>query len=199
MMSNEPFRASRDHWLEPDDFLTSQLLLLLEQRYAMAAKHVKGVVFEAGCGHGYGTHLLAQSPLVDTIHAWDIDSVAIAVAKSHLSVYRNVSLEEADITADALPVCDWMVCTEVMEHLRRPELFLSRAKEVVRAGVVLSWPLDKERGQGHPDHKTCFRGGDMLRMMQGWHGTITQMQEYNLEGDVTAVYDLGVFTIWHSS
>ncbi len=183
-------RASINHWQPPANHEATELRRLLEERYALAGENVSGKVFEAGCGHGYGTFMLAGQPAVAKVVAVDIDAEAVAIARGQLRGNEKVSLRIADIEQIPVPDCLWMVCTEVMEHLNEAEEFLARAQETIGLGMVLSWPVGKS---GNPHHTREFEPGEMKQLMGHWEGEVKPMKEKGPDGTVLARYELGVF------
>ena len=180
--------ASVNHWIVPTDHAALELRRLLEERYANAVENVAGVVYEAGCGHGYGTTLLATAPRVSKVIARDIDAEAVAIAVQH--TVPKVSFGVSNIEQDPVPPCDWVVCTEVMGHLHLPHLFLDKLKGAARIGIVLSWEVGKSGNQAH----ACeFAPGKMSELMIGWNGHVRPAHERGPGGRILATYEVGVF------
>lgn len=94
-----------------------------------------GVLLEVGCGNGGLTQLL--SPRVDRVVALDVSNPSIeALISLRLP---NVEARVAFIE-EFQPVCafDWIVLTEVVEHLRDPQKALRRCLNWLKpAGKVL--------------------------------------------------------------
>ena len=180
-------RTTVDPWEAPTDHEAKESRRLLEARYALAVERVTGVVYEAGCGRGYGTSLLAQVPLVTKVTARDFDAKTVGIAVQH--PHPKVNLGVGNIEQEAVPPCDWVVCTEVMDLLHLPEVFLTRIKRVARIGILLSWPV----GKSGPCPGSEFQVGQMAEWMADWHGTVRTLHERGPGGRILANYELGAF------
>ena len=67
-------------------------------RYAFAQGLAKDKrVLDAACGEGYGSHLLSQ--VAKSVLGVDIDDKTIAHARSRYGRQRNLSFQQADVTA----------------------------------------------------------------------------------------------------
>jgi len=184
-------RASLNHWLNEDNPVPRELKRLMELRYNFAVQHVSGVVYDAGCGHGFGTNILANSPSVTQVIARDIDDEAVAIAGTQLQSRYNVDLGVMDIEAEPIPRgVDYVVCTEVIEHLQNAGAFIRKIKRSTCAGAVLSWPLDRSV---NPFHLRKFEAGEMERLMGGWDGEVRQMVQRVPTRNKLRLYELGVF------
>ena len=96
-------------------------------------------VLEAGCGEGYGAHLLAAN--AKSLHALDYDDYAtghVRAAYPHVPVVRAnlVQLPYADSSFDVV------VSLQTIEHLWDQEAFVAECLRVVRTGgtIVISTP-----------------------------------------------------------
>jgi len=124
MALGETLRARlRDTWLHPRYIGTVYLRPLL----AAASVHASGIMIDIGCGHRQYEALFQ-------------DRVTQYVG---LDLPINVSRACPDVIGDAasLPLhcecADTVLATEVMEHLPRPDDFLSEIWRILRAGGVL--------------------------------------------------------------
>lgn len=93
-------------------------------RYVFASKYIKkgNSVLDLGCGTGYGSYYLSKKAIVTGI---DIDREAISYAKKYYG--KKVKFLQGDITK-TLGIKDKfdIVCSfEVIEHLKKPEAYLS--------------------------------------------------------------------------
>lgn len=102
-------------------------------------------VLDAGCGVGYGSHLLAEA--VASVHAIDISSDVIDFARRYWG-RNNITYDVQDIHFLSFPAhsqFDVVVAMEIIEHMIEPRLFLMRAREVLipRGKLYLSVPNEK--------------------------------------------------------
>lgn len=108
--------------------------------YLRIADLVTGMdVLEAGCGEGYGAHLLANH--AKSLHALDYDDYAT----SHVhAVYPDVPVLRANLVQ--LPYADEsfdvVVSLQTIEHLWNQEAFVAECLRVLRPGgtIVISTP-----------------------------------------------------------
>lgn len=106
------------------------------ERYFFAGRHLRGkAVIDAGCGVGYGSHILTDFEC--TVYGYDRSEEAIEYASKHYSnlstLYEVGNVEKHDlddIQADAV------VAFEVLEHLAHPERALRRWRRAARQLIV---------------------------------------------------------------
>jgi len=110
--------------------------------YRFAQKRVAGrMVLDAGCGDGYGTHLLAETAL----GALGVDRSADTIALARRRYAReNLRYEACDLASlDCLGARFDVVCNfQVLEHLVDPLPFLLQVRAVLREGgtFILTTP-----------------------------------------------------------
>jgi SAM-dependent methyltransferase len=104
--------------------------------YTRLAELVRGKdVLEAGCGEGYGAHLLAAG--AGSLHALDYDDYAtghVRAAYPNLPVVRGnlVQLPYADVSFDVV------VSLQTIEHLWNQAAFVAECLRVLRPGGSLA-------------------------------------------------------------
>lgn len=111
-------------------------------RYRWAKQFCKGKeVLDAACGCGYGTKILAE--VATSVHGMDNNAEAIQYAWEHYTVENN-GFEERSVYAISRIHArfDVVVSFETIEHLRRPERFVSQVCDLLREGdlFVVSAP-----------------------------------------------------------
>lgn len=93
-----------------------------------------GTLLEVGCGNGGLTELLAIQ--VDRIVALDVSKVSLVVLEQRR--LPNVNVVECLIEHfETNELFDWIVMSEVLEHLRRPEYVVKRCLRQLKPGGSL--------------------------------------------------------------
>lgn len=115
-------------------------------RYAFAQGLAKDKrVLDAACGEGYGSHLLSQ--VAKSVLGVDIDDKTIAHARSRYGRQRNLSFQQADVTAlHDLPdnSFDLITSFETLEHLQAQQAMLGGfARLLAPHGMLLVSSPDK--------------------------------------------------------
>jgi SAM-dependent methyltransferase len=114
-------------------------------RYRFAQSFVPGQrVLDVACGVGYGTALLARAKAEIAVGI-DLDPDAIAYAKARYGGIPRTHYVQGDIESlgDVWKrPCDLCVSFETLEHLARPEQFLSGIRHllVARGQLLISTP-----------------------------------------------------------
>jgi SAM-dependent methyltransferase len=111
-------------------------------------------VADIGCGSGLKLMRVAQmNPAVEFV-GFDQASAIRFCSKTHRTGKWNVANLDQKIAWDG-PRFDIVNCSDVIEHLRRPEVILDSLRSLVRPGglILLSTPeRDRTRGK---NSKTC--------------------------------------------
>ncbi|MCM8782635.1 MAG: class I SAM-dependent methyltransferase [Candidatus Omnitrophica bacterium] len=146
------------------------------KRYDFARQFCQGkIVLDAGCGLGYGTHYL--SDIAKEIRAVDISEEAIAYAKNHYN-RQNIWFEAADIHNLNFPdgYFDIICAFEVIEHLNRPDKFLSEVKRTLKENgiFIISTPNAKRTSHksNNPYHKREFCKKDFENILKKYFTTV---------------------------
>ena len=100
-------------------------------------------VLDAGCGTGYGAHLL--SSVAKSVVAVDIDRRNIAFARKHYAA-PNIAFQIADLESLAFGDGSFgcVIASNSLEHLSKPHVFLRRMSRMLRGGgraVVVVPPI----------------------------------------------------------
>jgi 2-polyprenyl-3-methyl-5-hydroxy-6-metoxy-1,4-benzoquinol methylase len=99
-------------------------------------------VFEAGCGPGHHTRLVA--PVAQHVTAADLNTSDIARAK--LAEFSNVTFVEADIaTFQPEEAYDVVFCIGVIHHTDDPDLTFENLKRMTKPdGLMIVWCYSRE-------------------------------------------------------
>lgn len=124
---------------EPAKNMDGQVLLH-RFRYHLGCGFVTpgDIVLDLGCGHGYGTKMLAEIGKFAT--GYDFDKSNIHTGNTRHKVKNNkfilVNLETAK-----LKKADVATSFEVIEHLYKPYEFIQKIKSKIRKFIVVSVPI----------------------------------------------------------
>ncbi len=136
-------------------------------RYAWARQFVRpgDRVLDAACGLGYGSAILADATLADSVVGVDVDEDAIRYATDHYARdRRRLNFETRNLST----VSDWsrasfdvIVSFETLEHLAAPAKFLAECQRLLTPGgrLICSVPnecLDDDGDNSRPQHLHIF-------------------------------------------
>lgn len=100
-------------------------------------------VHEVGCGEGYLSFLLSQNGF--NVRGTDLSSEIIQTArdfstKMNFNLEFNVSdIQDLNSEKDS---SDLIVCCEVLEHLKDPNLAIKTLKKITKKAIILSVPRE---------------------------------------------------------
>lgn len=96
-------------------------------------------VLDAGCGEGFTLNKLQEAKIGKKLTGFDFLDTAIQIGKKQ---YPSLNLKQGDIYhIDAKSgTYDVVICSEVLEHLERPEEALKELIRVSKKYVILSVP-----------------------------------------------------------
>jgi SAM-dependent methyltransferase len=137
-------------------------------RYRWAATIASGKrVLDAGCGTAYGTAILAESEATEVV---GVDLAASVLDSVRAEMPENVELLEGDLTQLELEDgrFDLVVCFEVIEHFRDPQVVLDHLVRVLAPGGVLlvSSPNRGVYPGGNPHHHHEFKPQELEADLQ---------------------------------
>lgn len=107
------------------------------RRYRTIRKYCEGVVLDAACGSGYGTHIISKCPSVTRAIGIDRSEDAIAFARRE---YPSVEFVVGDVVDGLALNPDVVVSVETLEHLPDPDRWLRAVSQSSVKRVVLSFP-----------------------------------------------------------
>jgi 2-polyprenyl-3-methyl-5-hydroxy-6-metoxy-1,4-benzoquinol methylase len=141
-------------------------------RYEFAVEKIKrdSIVLDLGCGTGYGTQYLAK--YVKKITGIDVDREAIKFARKNYP-HKNLEYKVADISSlNGTGKYDVIVSFEVIEHLKNPKSFISKAHKMLKKGgtLIISTPnaevVSPKGGVASPYHEKEFDYMELKSMLR---------------------------------
>ncbi len=122
-------------------------------------------ILDAACGLGYGSALLTDATLAESVLGLDADGDAIAYAREHYGTGRpRLSFDTRDLAVlDDLPAAsfDVIVSFETLEHLDDPDRFVAACERLLTPGgrflcsVPNEW-VDETGTDPNPHHLHVF-------------------------------------------
>lgn len=96
-------------------------------------------VLDVGCGRGFYINALARFSFIKEIHGVDINKEYIIKAKS-ISRDKRINLTIGRIEKLAFPdkYFDFIICSEVLEHLENDEVALMQLRRLLKTGGSLA-------------------------------------------------------------
>jgi 2-polyprenyl-3-methyl-5-hydroxy-6-metoxy-1,4-benzoquinol methylase len=136
-------------------------------RYVFATRFIRpgDRVLDAACGLGYGSAILTDGTLADSVLGIDLDPAAVAYAAGHYGAARSrLSFRAMDVqaVADLEPESvDVVVTFETLEHLSDPDAFLAACRRVLTPagrliGSVPNMWVDADGRDPNPHHLQLF-------------------------------------------
>ena len=98
-------------------------------------KYIHGDILEVGCGVGSFTKLITDQSDFDSMYCIDISSAAIDHIKKR-NFSKEIKIECLDLM-DAEGEYDFIVCMNVMEHVKDDVNFFKKLLELLKPGGVL--------------------------------------------------------------
>lgn len=147
---------------------------------------------DAGCGEGHLLAYLYKQGAVGRLVAVDLDERKLGYARKHYPYceYKNGNIQSLPFTDNTF---DYVLTTEVFEHLPEPEKALSEIRRVAKpnAQLVISVPFEPlfhwgnlvrglywERGGRTPDHLNFWHPNE-FRQFLSTHITISDQYIMN--------------------
>lgn len=140
-------------------------------RYQFCGGRLRGRLLDAGCGTGYGSHLLGLDSQVSAVVGIDRDARAVAHADRYYGG-QKIRFRRIDLLTDSLDPLgrfDGIACLEVLEHLPEPEALLDRLRSALAPGgrLIVSTPLGagREAKTNQPFHFFQLRRDEFEAML----------------------------------
>ncbi|HEX8387081.1 MAG TPA: class I SAM-dependent methyltransferase, partial [Rubricoccaceae bacterium] len=99
-------------------------------------------VLDAGCGEGFVAGFIGERMPGVEITGIDDSAGAVEYAREHFGAHGTFEVGSVYALPYADRQFDLVLCSEVLEHLDRPEEALAELKRVARRHVLLSVPLE---------------------------------------------------------
>lgn len=98
-------------------------------------------ILDAGCGEGFTLHRLKKAGIGKSLDGFDYLDTAIKIGNG---LYPDLKLEQGDIYNIQAKdnSYDVVICSEVLEHLERPEEALKELIRVSKKHLILSVPQE---------------------------------------------------------
>ncbi|HEV8581915.1 MAG TPA: glycosyltransferase [Thermoanaerobaculia bacterium] len=163
-------------------------------RYLLAASIVDGAVLDLGCGVGYGSRQLARA--ARRVVGLDGSPPAIGFARVEFTA-PNLDYLVGDARVLPFPAAsfDWVVCFELIEHLRESEAVLAEIARVLSADgrLLLSTPnrpvYSEARGYSNPFHVREFDIAELRALLSRSFDSVVLFGQRLMAG--SAIWDLG--------
>ncbi len=139
-------QLARDHDIDDYYERSSGIIRFIERRRLELIRELMAPkpgerILEVGCGGG---HVLRRFPECDLVGV-DVSGAVLKKAKANLAGYR-VELRKGMLDKVGLEPAsfDGVICTEVLEHIERPEPVLEQIRDLVKPSgrLVITFPND---------------------------------------------------------
>ncbi len=155
-------------------------------------------ILDAGCGEGFATGFIAERVPTARIEGIDVSPGAIEYAQEHFGervTYQVGSVYDLPYEDDSF---DLVVCSEVLEHLDRPEDAVREITRVARRHVLLTVPLEPYFDALNRVGRAVGVGGDPGHVnfwtRRGWTEFVGR-QFGRVETDTRLIYNLALATL----
>jgi SAM-dependent methyltransferase len=131
--------------------------------YRQAAARVSGKVAEAGSGEGYGMSLLL--PHVELYMAMDKYATAMAGEQQEKVIFKPVQFP--DFSGAPVRFFDFVVCFQVIEHIKNDRLFVARIAQLLKPGgtLLLTTPHAPMSLTRNPFHVREYEYHELLALL----------------------------------
>jgi len=143
--------------------------------YFFSLALVEGIVVDMGCGTGYGTEKLCETATF--VIGIDVSRRALRKATRRKSKKLNFVLADCQYPPIKPNCIDSLLSFEIIEHLRKPKIFLNNIKAIVKGkGVfILSTPIHRFPAPFNPFHIKEFTTKELIRLYSEIFGMIPQI------------------------
>ena len=154
--------------IDPDNSTTRPSYWQHYVVYEYALPYIKDkIALDAGCGEGYGTHLLAQSAkkVVGVDYAKRVIKRAAKRYRKPNLTYRVMDLTNLQYEDSSF---DIICCFQVIEHLEHPERFLLAARRILKPSgmLLLSTPNRLTSAFDWPYHFREYTAEELTELLE---------------------------------
>jgi len=191
MSFKEVWHHRLKYMLTPQLDLYKHINQYIDQRYhtvtpeepGFARQHV--YVLDYGCGTGFGS-IQMRVPGTQTVDGLDSDITAIRFAIEvfgQLVDFNLYDFENANPTKRMRGRYDVVTCIEVLEHVERPDVVLSRIHDVMTEdGIAICSTLNhNSQYRKNDDHKSPFTVESFRKLLEAEFNDV-HMTDYMLNG-----------------
>jgi protein-L-isoaspartate O-methyltransferase len=132
-------------------------------------------VIDAGCGTGYGSHMISQ--IAKKVIGVDVDPGCIDYAKEHWQS-KNIKFRVLDLGKGELPNADVIISIENMEHVNGMEHFIDQMTKHIKRICVICVPMGgssysytkEEQASPGGENNDFFSTADVTKLFEsrGW-------------------------------
>lgn len=159
-------------------------------RYIFSNQFVKNkIVLDAGCGTGYGSFILSNYGKAKQVIAIDKSAEAIQYAKEKYYAV-NIAYDVDDITKlnkIKQNTVDITVSFEVIEHIKKQDLFLKQVKRVLKENgiFIVSTPNKLTYVENNPFHEKELSPEEFTNLLQNYFSNVKILfQTYELSQSI---------------
>ena len=109
---------------------------------ALVRQAAPASILDAGCGEGFVAARIGERMPGVAITGIDENAGAVAFARDHFGTHGTYEVGSVYALPYADATFDLVLCSEVLEHLDRPDAALAELTRVARRHVLLSVPLE---------------------------------------------------------
>ena len=139
------------------------------QRYKKALDFIssESIILDAGCGYGYGAFILSKK--AKKVIAVDISTEALDYAKNRYKrkniEYLLGDLETIDLSKFTF---DFIICLEVIEHIKNPLLVLRKFRKWIKKKgfLLISTPNGKNQYATNPYHVRTYGEEEIIKILK---------------------------------
>lgn len=157
----DPFDESFDYWMRCEHL----------GRYLFVRDSIENesTVLDVACSNGYGSRVISE--VAGNVLGLDINKEYINLAKEN-NAKDNIRYDEFDLDNDTFKECfDYIVCFETLEHVKNPDIVLSKFYNALNDDGILFLSVPNEKFEEIIDgkskdkyHLNVFKYKDLLNL-----------------------------------
>lgn len=145
----------------------------------------KDVIFDVGCGSGFGTYMIGQK--ANRVWGLDIsqDAISFAMSYNKINSKNNIHFVQADYKNSIFEPnsFDKIICIEFLEHLEDPKSAIDFLMKLVKKDglLIASSPFDEKIDEDDKFHKFAFNENTLPNVF-GEYDYKTEKIDWDWEG-----------------